>query len=200
MSGLRSGSRGNFSVANCGATCTSLICLSCSTLSIHCYFNKRIHAGVVSHLAPIQHLCGSSSVLLCGWFSQPLTGGSLWTSEHIRRQTQEPSALIMSDWSVHGHEIHSSPPFSLSLSLSLSLSPSLSFSLCLLLFHSLTHRAHTHFTNKEKIGLKILWILGRHFSGGHTQIYWRNFKCAKCAKCSQERNLHASTSHCKRKY
>ena len=86
-----------------------LISLSCSTLSILRYFNKHIHAGVVSHLAPIQYLCGSS-VLFCGWFIQPLTGGSLWTSEHIRRQTQEPSALIMSDQSVHGHEIHFLPP------------------------------------------------------------------------------------------
>lgn len=103
-----------------------LISLSSSTLSVLCYFNKHIHAKVVSDLAPIQHLCGFS-VLFCGWFTQPLTGGSLWTSEHIRRQTQEPSALIMSDHSVHEHEIHHCP-LSLSLSLAVSFSSSLTYS------------------------------------------------------------------------
>lgn len=118
------------------ATLTNILASRCcSTLSILCYSNKHIHAEVVSHPAPIQHLCGSS-VLLCGWFTQPLTGGSLWTSEHIRRQTQEPSALIMSDHSVHGHEIH------FLLSLSLSLAVSFSFTL------SDSHRhTHTHFTH-----------------------------------------------------
>lgn len=83
--------------------------LRCSTLSILCSFNKHIHAEVVLHPAPIQHLRGSS-VSLRRWFSQPLTGGSLWTSEHIRRQTQEPSARIMSDHSEHdGHGIHFLP-------------------------------------------------------------------------------------------
>lgn len=102
-----------------------------STLSILCYFNKHIHAKVISDLIPIQYLCGSS-VLFCEWFIQPLTGGSLWTSEHIRHQTQGPSALIMSDCSVHGHEIHLSP-----------------LSGCILHFlpHSLTHKhTHTHFS------------------------------------------------------
>ena len=100
---------GNFSsAAPTAALINTLISLFCSTLSILCSFNKHIHAAVVSDLAPIHYLCGSS-VWLCGWITQPLTGGSLWTSEHIRRQTQEPSALIMSDRSVHEHQIHFSP-------------------------------------------------------------------------------------------
>lgn len=107
--------------------------LRCSTLSILCSFNKHIHAEVVLHPAPIQHLRGSS-VSLCRWFSRPLTWGSLWTSEHIRRQTQEPSARIMSDHSEHdGHGIHFLPSL-------FWLCPSPST-----LSHSLTHtRTHIH--------------------------------------------------------
>lgn len=56
---------------------------------------------------------------------RPLTGGSLWTSEHIRRQTQEPSALIMSDHSVCTGMRSISP---------LSLARSSFLSACILLF------------------------------------------------------------------
>lgn len=117
-------SQGNTRVSHCG----SHILLSCSTLSVRSCSNKHIHAGVISDLS--SH--SASSLLLRRWFIQPLTGGSLWTSEHIRRQIQEPSALIMSHHSVHGLHFH----LSLSLSLSLSLARLHSFSFFLLYFFS----------------------------------------------------------------
>lgn len=126
-----------------------LISIFCLTLSVFCYFNKHIHAKVVSDLGPIQYHC-DFSVFFCGWFIQPLTGGSLWTSEHIRRQTQEPSALIMSDHSVHGREIHRCP-------LSLSLSPTVSFSFSLT--YSLIHMHTIYFTYLRNFSHSTFWHL-----------------------------------------
>lgn len=132
---------------------------SCSTLSIHWCSNKHIHAQVASHLTPIQYLSGSSALFL-GWFIQPLTTGSLWTSEHIRRQTQEPSALIMSHCSVHGHEIH----------------PSLSF--CCIL--SLFHHAHSRILYPLRsmsftfFDISIRWLWGDHLSRVYMHAEGRN--------------------------
>ncbi len=132
-----------------------LISLSCSTLSILCYFNKHIHATVVSHLALIQYLCGSSA-LFCRWFIQPLTGGSLWTSEHIRRHTQGPSTLIMSDHSVHGQWDPPPPP-----SLSLWLYPSPSSSLTHINTHTIyfTHLHNcSHATYRQHVRGRFVWV------------------------------------------
>lgn len=105
--------------------------------SLVCYLNKHIHAKVVWNLAPIRDR-RHSSALLRAWFIQPLTGGSLWTSEHIRRQTQEPSALIKSHHSMHGRDFPVSFPLSFS-------------------FSSLLH-TFNHFLNKTQL----LWLHRRH--------------------------------------